>query len=257
MVSTVAAEYSAAAQSRMTTRSPTPRYDRRAQRTPSRSPMYRHDSRHAPTEYTRENDNIRFIDEQPRFRPPPVSPAQTPHLDELQPEMRRTVNDHANTSWGVAVVGSAVILFATGVFCTSGLFYVYFVDTFCVSREAASWPASVMGVTLTCSGLVVSLLQCFLSIFQISLLGSILLWTSLMLSAFAPNMQVMTALLGALHVPTTFKSFEEENQCYHLFGELFTVTPEDCDSTVQLELIHLQCLPHLNSLHREQRHLRF
>ncbi|XP_049520577.1 uncharacterized protein LOC125944275 [Dermacentor silvarum] len=80
-----------------------------------------------------------------------VSPAQTPHLDELQPEMRRTVNDHANTSWGVAVVGSAVILFATGVFCTSGLFYVYFVDTFCVSREAASWPASVMGVTLTCS----------------------------------------------------------------------------------------------------------
>ncbi|XP_049519305.1 uncharacterized protein LOC125943825 [Dermacentor silvarum] len=90
-------------------------------------------------------------------------------------------------------------MFATGVFCTSGLFYVYFMEMFCVSREAASWPASVMGVTLTCSGLVVSLLQCFLSIFQISLLGSILLWTSLMLSAFAPNMQVMTSLFGALH----------------------------------------------------------
>ncbi|KAH7959251.1 hypothetical protein HPB49_009679 [Dermacentor silvarum] len=72
MVSTAAVEYSAAPQSRMTTRSPTPRYDRRAQRTPSRPPMYRHDSRHAPTEYTRENDSIRFIDEQPRFRPPPV-----------------------------------------------------------------------------------------------------------------------------------------------------------------------------------------
>ncbi|KAH7960483.1 hypothetical protein HPB49_020230 [Dermacentor silvarum] len=172
-----------------------------------------------------------------------VSPPQTTDLDELQPEMRRTVNGHANTSWGVAVVGGTVIMFATGVFCTSGLFYVYFMEMFCVSREAASWPASVMGVTLTCSGLVVSLLQCFLSIFQISLLGSILLWTSLMLSAFAPNMQVMTSLFGALH---------DENACYHLFGELFTVTPEDCDSTVKLELIDLQCLPHLNSLHREQ-----
>ncbi|XP_050028737.2 uncharacterized protein [Dermacentor andersoni] len=131
--------------------------------------------------------------------PPQVPCNCTPQSDEKpQPELRRTANDHAN-SWPVAVVGCAVIMFATGVFCTSGLFYVYFMEAFCVSREAASWPASAMGVTLNCSGLVVSLLQRFLSIFQISLLGSILLWTSLMLSAFAPNVGVMTVLFGALH----------------------------------------------------------
>ncbi|KAH7933713.1 hypothetical protein HPB49_015984 [Dermacentor silvarum] len=71
MASAAAVEYSAAPQSRMTTRSPTTHYDRRAQHTPSRRPMYRHDTRHQPAHYTRENDNVRFIDEQPRFRPPP------------------------------------------------------------------------------------------------------------------------------------------------------------------------------------------
>ncbi|XP_049270862.1 uncharacterized protein LOC119390641 isoform X2 [Rhipicephalus sanguineus] len=48
-------------------------------------------------------------------------------------------------------------------------------------------------------GLVVSLLQRFMSIFQVSFLGSILLWTSLMFAAFAPSMQVMTLLFGAIH----------------------------------------------------------
>ncbi|KAL1474353.1 hypothetical protein MTO96_038035, partial [Rhipicephalus appendiculatus] len=118
--------------------------------------------------------------------------------DRPQSQKRRTAN-HASAPWRVAVVGGLIVLFATSMFGTSGLFYVYFMDTFGVSHEAASWPASTMAVTLNCAGLVVSLLQRFLSIFQISLLGSLLLWTSLILAAFAPNMGVMTLLFGAVH----------------------------------------------------------
>ncbi|KAH7956627.1 hypothetical protein HPB52_011147 [Rhipicephalus sanguineus] len=118
--------------------------------------------------------------------------------DKPQPQKRRAVN-RANAPWRVSVVGGLIVLFATGVFGTSGLFYVYFMEAFGVSREAASWPASTMAVTLNCSGLVVSLLQRFMSIFQVSFLGSILLWTSLMFAAFAPSMQVMTLLFGAIH----------------------------------------------------------
>ncbi|KAL3225652.1 hypothetical protein MRX96_025690 [Rhipicephalus microplus] len=120
-------------------------------------------------------------------------------MDNEPPTQKRRKVNQTNAPWRVAVVGSLIVLFATSVFGTSGLFYVYFMDTFGVSHEAASWPASTMAAMLNCAGLVVSLLQRFLSIFQISLVGSVLLWTSLMLAAFAPNMEIMTLLLGAVH----------------------------------------------------------
>ncbi|KAH6931760.1 hypothetical protein HPB50_000353 [Hyalomma asiaticum] len=94
-----------------------------------------------------------------------VSPPREPrnamsHIgDEQQHQKRRAVKHCANTPWRIAVVGCAVILFTTGVFGTSGLFYVYFMEAFRVSREAASWPASTMAVTLNCSGLGIGFVE--------------------------------------------------------------------------------------------------
>ncbi|XP_075740150.1 uncharacterized protein LOC142786376 isoform X1 [Rhipicephalus microplus] len=144
-------------------------------------------------------NNAAFVDDASEV-PPLREPHNAPrHMDNEPPTQKRRKVNQTNAPWRVAVVGSLIVLFATSVFGTSGLFYVYFMDTFGVSHEAASWPASTMAAMLNCAGLVVSLLQRFLSIFQISLVGSVLLWTSLMLAAFAPNMEVMTVLLGAVH----------------------------------------------------------
>ncbi|KAH7969705.1 hypothetical protein HPB52_021587 [Rhipicephalus sanguineus] len=55
-ISAVAVEHSPAPQSRVTTRVPAPRYDRRAQRTPPRRPTYRYDIPDEPIRYTRAND---------------------------------------------------------------------------------------------------------------------------------------------------------------------------------------------------------
>uniref|UniRef100_A0A131Z0I8 Monocarboxylate transporter 9-like protein n=1 Tax=Rhipicephalus appendiculatus TaxID=34631 RepID=A0A131Z0I8_RHIAP len=144
-------------------------------------------------------NNATFVDDISEESPPQEPRNARPHMDDRPQSQKRRTANHASAPWRVAVVGGLIVLFATSMFGTSGLFYVYFMDTFGVSHEAASWPASTMAVTLNCAGLVVSLLQRFLSIFQISLLGSLLLWTSLILAAFAPNMGVMTLLFGAVH----------------------------------------------------------
>ncbi|XP_075744677.1 uncharacterized protein LOC119185039 isoform X2 [Rhipicephalus microplus] len=144
-------------------------------------------------------NNAAFVDDVSEVPPLREPHNALRHMDNEPPTQKRRKVNQTNAPWRVAVVGSLIVLFATSVFGTSGLFYVYFMDTFSVSHEAASWPGSTMAAMLNCAGLVVSLLQRFLSIFQISLVGSVLLWTSLMLAAFAPNMEVMTLLLGAVH----------------------------------------------------------
>ncbi|XP_037277415.2 uncharacterized protein LOC119170345 isoform X1 [Rhipicephalus microplus] len=156
-------------------------------------------------------NNAAFVDtisEVPPFREPHNA---LRHMDNEPPTQKRRKVNQTNAPWRVAVVGSLIVLFATSVFGTSGLFYVYFVDTFRVSHEAASWSASTMAAMLNCAGLIVSLLQRFLSIFQISLVGSVLLWTSLMLAAFVPNMELMTLLLGAVHAAKSIQKSSHED----------------------------------------------
>ncbi|XP_077513671.1 uncharacterized protein LOC144124702 [Amblyomma americanum] len=103
-----------------------------------------------------------------------------------------------NAHWHIALIGCAALVFCTAVFCTSGLFYVYFMEAFGVNRETASWPATTMGAVTAFSGLVVALLQRFLTVYEIGLIGSVLLWAGVIASAFVPRMELMTLYLGAV-----------------------------------------------------------
>lgn len=71
-MSAATVEYSPAPQSRMTTRFPASRYDRRSQRMPPRHPTSRYDAPDQYIRHTRANDDALFIDERPTFRPRPV-----------------------------------------------------------------------------------------------------------------------------------------------------------------------------------------
>lgn len=81
----------------------------------------------------------------------------------------------------------------------SGFFYVSFMEEFHVDRESASWPASVVSVVAHSSGLLVSIGQGKLSVFQMGMLGSVFLWAGMLGAAFAPNIMWMTLTLGLIH----------------------------------------------------------
>ncbi|XP_075746594.1 uncharacterized protein LOC119185015 isoform X2 [Rhipicephalus microplus] len=101
--------------------------------------------------------------------------------------------------WDVAGAASLTALFTTVMMMNSGFFYVSFIEEFGVTREAASWPASVMSVVSHSSGLLVSCLQRHLSVFQLGLVGSVFLWAGILAAVFAPNMAWMTVTLGVIH----------------------------------------------------------
>ncbi|KAK8775197.1 hypothetical protein V5799_031458 [Amblyomma americanum] len=80
-----------------------------------------------------------------------------------------------------------------------GWFYVAYMEEFRVDRQGASWPGSVLNSTFRCAGLLVTLLHKYLSLFWIGLLGSVMLWSSLIASAFAPSIGWMTATIGVAY----------------------------------------------------------
>ncbi|XP_077534655.1 monocarboxylate transporter 9-like [Haemaphysalis longicornis] len=76
------------------------------------------------------------------------------------------------------------------------VFYVALMDAFGVSHQTASWPLMLHSPMTHMAGLLVSILQHRLSIYQITVLGSLLSFASVIASAFAPNIAWMCVTLG-------------------------------------------------------------
>lgn len=101
--------------------------------------------------------------------------------------------------WDVAALTSMAGFFAIATNRNVGWFYVVFMEEFGIDRRGAAWPGSVLGVTLRCSGLVVSVLQKHVPLYWMGLVGSVLLWSSLIVCAFVPNVEWMTVMMGFAH----------------------------------------------------------
>lgn len=101
--------------------------------------------------------------------------------------------------WSVAGTACVTAFFTVVMMTNSGFFYVSFMEEFHVDRESASWPASVVSVVAHSSGLLVSIGQGKLSVFQMGMLGSVFLWAGMLGAAFAPNIMWMTLTLGLIH----------------------------------------------------------
>ncbi|XP_065289077.1 monocarboxylate transporter 12-like [Dermacentor albipictus] len=102
-------------------------------------------------------------------------------------------------NWGIAVAAAIASFFNLATQINSGFFFVAIMDAFAVDHSNASWPESVFTIMAYSGSLIVVLLQKHLTVSQITLLGSLMLWMPLIGAAFAPNITVMTLVLGALH----------------------------------------------------------
>ncbi|XP_070389371.1 uncharacterized protein [Dermacentor albipictus] len=80
-----------------------------------------------------------------------------------------------------------------------GYLYVLFMEKFCISREMASWPESIIMLTQNLGGFVVTVLYSRLSIFYVALTSSSLCCAGLLGAAFAPDIKWMIAMLGAIY----------------------------------------------------------
>ncbi|XP_075538364.1 uncharacterized protein LOC142572849 isoform X2 [Dermacentor variabilis] len=109
------------------------------------------------------------------------------------------MRNQVDCRWDVAAVTSMAGFFAIAINRNIGWFYVAYMEEFGIDRRGASWPGSVLTTTLRCVGLLLSVLQRYVSLFWIGLLGSILLWSSLIASSFVPNIEWMTVIIGFAH----------------------------------------------------------
>ncbi|XP_065295919.1 uncharacterized protein [Dermacentor albipictus] len=109
------------------------------------------------------------------------------------------MRNQVDCRWDVAVLTSMAGFFAIATNRNIGWFYVAYMEEFGIDRRGASWPGSVLATTLRCVGLLLSVLQRYVSLFWIGLLGSILLWSSLIASSFVPNIEWMTVIIGFAH----------------------------------------------------------
>ncbi|XP_049519775.1 monocarboxylate transporter 3-like [Dermacentor silvarum] len=71
-------------------------------------------------------------------------------------------------------------------------------NEFGVSHESASWPIAVCTVSVQFSGLLVSYLEKRLSIYHITIAGSLLNFVALIAASFAPNITWMSITFGVL-----------------------------------------------------------
>lgn len=109
------------------------------------------------------------------------------------------IRNRVDGRWDVAVVASIAGFFAVATNRNMAWFYVAYMEEFGVDRQGASWPGSVLSTTFRCAGLLVTLLHKYLSLFWIGILGSVLLWSSLTVSAFAPSIGWMTVIMGGAY----------------------------------------------------------
>ncbi|KAL1421839.1 hypothetical protein MTO96_022757 [Rhipicephalus appendiculatus] len=101
--------------------------------------------------------------------------------------------------WGVPVVVFFSAFFIYLPANSAGLLYVLFMDDFGVSHEMAAWPQSTYTVMSNTIGLVQSVLQQWVPLYYLTLLGVALTCTGLVASAFSPDITWMTALYGGVY----------------------------------------------------------
>ncbi|CAN7937832.1 unnamed protein product [Ixodes hexagonus] len=104
-----------------------------------------------------------------------------------------------DTSWHVAVLTAFATLMVMTTLRNSGITFVGLMEEFNANRESSSWPISIQVASIHASALIVGMLQKRLSVIHIGLIGSVLVWSGLIASAFAPNLVVMSLTYGLLH----------------------------------------------------------
>ncbi|XP_065301408.1 monocarboxylate transporter 3-like [Dermacentor albipictus] len=117
----------------------------------------------------------------------------------MRRQSRRFQRKDIDKSWGIAAAAAIASFFNMATQINSGFYFVAIMDTFAVDFTDASWPGSVFTIMIYSGSFVVVLLQKYLTVHQITLFGSLLLWVPLIGAAFAPNITCMTITLGALH----------------------------------------------------------
>lgn len=119
-------------------------------------------------------------------------------LTSLRKNTRGHGEDGVDTSWHKAVFALLSIASSTAALKNSGFFYVGFMNEFGIERGRASLPSSILSSSVHASAFVVSLLCRKFSHFYLGLLGSVLVWVSMMACFFAPNITVVSVLF-AMH----------------------------------------------------------
>ncbi|XP_049516177.1 uncharacterized protein LOC125942124 [Dermacentor silvarum] len=101
-----------------------------------------------------------------------------------------------DSCWTLLPLSALLAMLAAMISKNSALFYVAFMDEFGASHQTASWPITVHALMGHLAGLLVTLLQKKLSIYQIAVSASLLNFTAMVASAFAPTAAWMTITLG-------------------------------------------------------------
>ncbi|KAH7960000.1 hypothetical protein HPB49_016066 [Dermacentor silvarum] len=119
----------------------------------------------------------------------------------LQEVMVKAMGIHAiitDRCWTLPPLSALAALLAVLLSKNSAVFYVAFMNEFGVSHESASWPIAVCTVSVQFSGLLVSYLEKRLSIYHITIAGSLLNFVALIAASFAPNITWMSITFGVL-----------------------------------------------------------
>lgn len=81
----------------------------------------------------------------------------------------------------------------------SGLFYIFFMDKFGITREIASWPKTVVWAITPFMGFTIAAVQDKVSLPNMILASAVLCPAAVMASAFVPNMAWMIVTLGVFY----------------------------------------------------------
>ncbi|XP_064459361.1 uncharacterized protein LOC135369772 [Ornithodoros turicata] len=112
---------------------------------------------------------------------------------------RRTIAPDCAWSWVVAVSCAMMNFFSVVMIRSAGVVYVQIVDYFGVTREQAAWPVSIVPGVANLIGPVVALLIRKVGIRPVTITGTFLSGTSVILSYFAPDVLTLSIILGVFH----------------------------------------------------------
>ncbi|XP_077509277.1 uncharacterized protein LOC144120583 isoform X2 [Amblyomma americanum] len=102
-------------------------------------------------------------------------------------------------SWVVAVACSCMNFFSVVMIRSAGVVYVNVVEYFNVSRQEAAWPISVVPASANLIGPIVALAVRRFGVRPVAIFGTVMSSVAVMLCFFAPNVLVLTLLLGVFH----------------------------------------------------------
>ncbi|XP_077535019.1 uncharacterized protein LOC144146934 [Haemaphysalis longicornis] len=124
-----------------------------------------------------------------------------PKNETLRPKTEEPGTD-VDRRWSVALLASLAGLVAAASIRNSGFFFVRFRNELGgsgSSREAAAWPLTVLEVVSHMAGFPAAFLGERIDVFQVSVVGSVLLWAGLALASFARNVFWMCLTFGLVH----------------------------------------------------------